>query len=180
MFDNHDNPRMDARYGDGVHNTEIERVIATVLFASRGASLFYNGDEIGMKTTPPERKEDVKDPVGVTGWPAYKGRDGERTPMQWDDSSEAGFTKSSSPWLPVPPTYQDGEREGGGGRSEFDAGLVQGAHRVEEEQPGDGARAECDARCEQCEGTELDAAGAGWIADRGGVQLHRRCANGET
>jgi alpha-glucosidase len=105
VFDNHDNPRIDARYGDGVHNTEIERVIATVLFASRGSSLFYNGDEIGMKTTPPTRKEDVKDPVGVTGWPAYKGRDGERTPMQWDDSSEAGFTKSSSPWLPVPPTY---------------------------------------------------------------------------
>jgi alpha-glucosidase len=106
VFDNHDNPRIDARYGDGTHNTEIERVIATVLFASRGASLFYNGDEIGMKTTPPERKEDVKDPVGVTGWPAYKGRDGERTPMQWDDSSQAGFTKGSSPWLPVPPTYK--------------------------------------------------------------------------
>jgi alpha-glucosidase len=105
VFDNHDNPRIDARYGDGIHNTEIERVIATILFASRGAALFYNGDEIGMKTTPPTRKEDVKDPVGVTGWPVFKGRDGERTPMQWDDSSEAGFTKSSSPWLPVPPTY---------------------------------------------------------------------------
>jgi alpha-glucosidase len=105
VFDNHDNPRLDARYGDGVHDRDIERVIATVLFASRGASLFYNGDEIGMKTTPPTRKEDVKDPVGVTGWPVFKGRDGERTPMQWDDSSEAGFTKSSSPWLPVPPTY---------------------------------------------------------------------------
>ena len=106
VFDNHDNPRIDARYGDGVHNTEIERVIATVLFASRGASLFYNGDEIGMKTTPPTRKEDVKDPVGITGWPAYKGRDGERTPMQWDDSPQSGFTKSSSPWLPVPPEYK--------------------------------------------------------------------------
>jgi alpha-glucosidase len=105
VFDNHDNPRLDVRYGDGVHNTEIERVLATVLFASRGTSLFYYGDEIGMKTTPPERKEDVKDPVGRRDWPIYKGRDGERTPMQWDSSSEAGFTKSSSPWLPVPPTY---------------------------------------------------------------------------
>ncbi len=104
VFDNHDNPRLDARYGDGVHNAEIERVIATVLFASRGASLFYYGDEIGMKTTPPERKEDVKDPVGRRQWPFYKGRDGERTPMQWDSSKEAGFTTSSSPWLPVPPT----------------------------------------------------------------------------
>ncbi len=104
VFDNHDNPRLDARYGDGVHDTDIERVIATMLFASRGTSLFYYGDEIGMKTTPPTRKEDVKDPVGLTGWPKDKGRDGERTPMQWDDSTNAGFS-TATPWLPVPPTY---------------------------------------------------------------------------
>ena len=106
VFDNHDNPRMDARYGNGVDDTDIERVIATMLFASRGASLFYNGDEIGMKTTPPTRKEDVKDPVGLIGWPKDKGRDGERTPMQWSDAANAGFTSASvTPWLPVPPTY---------------------------------------------------------------------------
>ena len=103
IFDNHDNPRLDARYGDGVHDTDIQRVISTVLFASRGAALFYYGDEIGMKTTPPKRKEDVKDPIGVTGWPKEKGRDGERTPMQWDASSNAGFSKAT-PWLPVPPS----------------------------------------------------------------------------
>jgi alpha-glucosidase len=105
VFDNHDNPRIDARYGDGVHNEDIERVLATVLFASKGTALFYNGDEIGMKTTPPERKEDVKDPVGRVAWPFFKGRDGERTPMQWDDSANAGFT-TGTPWLPVPPTYK--------------------------------------------------------------------------
>ena len=105
VFDNHDNPRLDARYGDGVHDTEIERVISTMLFASRGTALFYYGDEIGMKTTPPTRKEDVKDPVGLVGWPKDKGRDGERTPMQWDDSPNAGFTQGT-PWLPVPPTYK--------------------------------------------------------------------------
>ncbi|HEY1987062.1 MAG TPA: alpha-glucosidase [Terracidiphilus sp.] len=104
VFDNHDNPRLDARYGDGVHNSDIQRVISTMLFASRGASLFYYGDEIGMKTTPPTRKEDVKDPVGLTGWPKDKGRDGERTPMQWDASTNAGFSKGT-PWLPVPETY---------------------------------------------------------------------------
>jgi alpha-glucosidase len=106
VFDNHDNPRTDARYGDGVHDTDIERVISTVLFASRGAALFYYGDEIGMKTTPPTRKEDVKDPVGITGWPKDKGRDGERTPMQWDAGPDAGFsTDSVKTWLPIPPTY---------------------------------------------------------------------------
>ncbi|MGA7442175.1 MAG: alpha-glucosidase C-terminal domain-containing protein, partial [Candidatus Sulfotelmatobacter sp.] len=65
----------------------------------------YYGEEIGMKTTPPMRQEDVKDPIGRKGWPKEKGRDGERTPMQWDDSENAGFTKGT-PWLPVPPTYK--------------------------------------------------------------------------
>jgi len=103
LFDNHDNPRLDLRYGDGVHDTEIQRVLATILFASRGASLMYYGDEIGMKTTPPRRKADVKDPIGITGWPKEKGRDGERTPMQWNGSINAGFT-TGTPWLPVPPS----------------------------------------------------------------------------
>jgi alpha-glucosidase len=102
VFDNHDNPRLDMRYADGIHDDDIQRVIATMLFASRGAALFYYGDEIGMKTTPPKRKEDVKDPIGITGWPKEKGRDGERTPMQWDASQNAGFT-NGTPWLPVPP-----------------------------------------------------------------------------
>jgi len=103
LFDNHDNPRLDVRYGDGVHDTAIQRVLATVLLASRGAALMYYGDEIGMKTTPPTRVEDVKDPMGKTGWPKEKGRDGERTPMQWDASANAGFTAATAkPWLPVP------------------------------------------------------------------------------
>jgi alpha-glucosidase len=106
VFDNHDNARLDARYGDGIHDTDIERVISTMLFASRGTAMFYYGDEIGMKTTPPTRKEDVKDPVGLTGWPKDKGRDGERTPMQWDAAPNAGFTSAGvTPWLPVPPTF---------------------------------------------------------------------------
>ena len=108
LFDNHDRPRIDVRYGDGVHDTDIQRVLSTVLFATRGAALFYYGDELGMKTTPPTRKEDVRDPIGITGWPKEKGRDGERTPMQWNVSANAGFTTASAkPWLPVPPSAAD-------------------------------------------------------------------------
>ena len=103
LFDNHDNPRIDARYGDGKNDVAIQRVLSTVLLATHGASMFYYGDEIGMKTTPPTRVEDVKDPIGKIGWPKMKGRDGERTPMQWDASTNSGFSKST-PWLPVPPT----------------------------------------------------------------------------
>jgi alpha-glucosidase len=106
VFDNHDNPRWD-RYGDGTHNTDIGRMLAAILFASRSTALMYYGDEIGMVTTPPTRKEDVKDPIGITGWPKEKGRDGERTPMQWDPGPNAGFTKEGvKPWLPIPPSYK--------------------------------------------------------------------------
>ena len=59
-------------------------------------SLFYYGDEIGMKTTPPTSRDEVKDPVGVRGWPKEKGRDGERTPMQWNTRANAGFCPGRS------------------------------------------------------------------------------------
>jgi alpha-glucosidase len=105
VFDNHDNPRAWDRYGDGKHNDAIARMLATVLLTSRSVAMMYYGQEIGMVTTPPTRKEDVKDPVGLVGWPKDKGRDGERTPMQWDAGSNAGFT-TGTPWLPIPPNYR--------------------------------------------------------------------------
>jgi alpha-glucosidase len=102
VFDNHDNARWD-RYGDGVHNQDIGRMLAAILFASRDTAMMYYGDEIGMKTTPPTRKEDVRDPIGIKGWPKEKGRDGERTPMQWDLAPNAGFSKPGvKTWLPIP------------------------------------------------------------------------------
>ena len=104
VFDNHDNVRSLNRYGDGKHDLDIARGLATVLLATRSTALMYYGEELGMTTTVPTRIEDVKDPVGRTGWPKDKGRDGERTPMQWNDSPEAGFTTSDHPWLPVPPS----------------------------------------------------------------------------
>jgi alpha-glucosidase len=107
VFDNHDNARSWTRYGDGVHNLDIARVIATILLGTRATAMMYYGEELGMTTTPPTRVEDVKDPVGKVGWPKDKGRDGERTPMQWDGSPNAGFTTvSATPWLPVPPSYK--------------------------------------------------------------------------
>jgi alpha-glucosidase len=105
VISNHDIVRSFDRYGDGQHNDQIARVMAALYLTLRGTPIMYYGEEIGMKTTPPNRKEDVKDPIGKTGWPKEKGRDGERTPMQWDSSENAGFSKVT-PWLPVPPTYK--------------------------------------------------------------------------
>jgi alpha-glucosidase len=67
----------------------------------------YYGDEIGMSTTPPARKEDVKDPIGIIGWPKEKGRDGDRTPMQWTPGKDAGFSTAETTWLPIPPSYKE-------------------------------------------------------------------------
>src|SRR5208283_113496 len=103
VFDNHDNIRAIDRYGDGIHNDQINKLLATLLFTTRATALMYYGEELGMTTTTPTRREDVKDPIGITGWPKEKGRDGERTPMQWDASDKAGFT-TGDPWLPVPPS----------------------------------------------------------------------------
>jgi alpha-glucosidase len=105
VISNHDIARSYDRYGDGKHNDQITKLMAALYLTLRGTPIMYYGEEIGMKTTPPTRKEDVKDPIGRTGWPKEKGRDGERTPMQWNTSQNAGFT-TGKPWLPVPPTYK--------------------------------------------------------------------------
>ena len=103
VISNHDIIRSYDRYGDVEHNDQIAKLMAGLYLTLRGTPIMYYGEEIGMKTTPPTRKEDVKDPIGRSGWPKEKGRDGERTPMQWDDSENAGFSKAK-PWLPVPAT----------------------------------------------------------------------------
>lgn len=105
VIGNHDRDRSYDRYGDGVHNDQIAKLMAALYLTLRGTPIMYYGEEIGMKTTLPTRKEDVKDPIGQKGWPQEKGRDGERTPMQWDESPNAGFS-TTAPWLPVPPTYK--------------------------------------------------------------------------
>ncbi len=115
VFDNHDNPRLD-RYckaeatGTGADATPeqcvaIQKMLSTLLFTAKATALMYYGDEIGMATTPPARKEDVKDPIGILGWPKEKGRDGDRTPMQWTPGKDAGFSTADKTWLPIPPSY---------------------------------------------------------------------------
>src|SRR5258707_4588607 len=104
FFSNHDQPRQWDRYGDGVHNDQIAKLMAALLLTTRATPLMYYGEEIGMRTTTTGRKGGVQDPIGKIGWPEEKGRDGERTPMQWDASKNAGFSTAERPWLPVPPS----------------------------------------------------------------------------
>jgi alpha-glucosidase len=101
VLSNHDIVRSYVRYGDGVHNDAIAKLMAALYLTLRGTPILYYGEEIGMTNNNPTRKEDVKDPIGKLGWPNEKGRDGERTPMQWSSATNAGFS-TAQPWLPVP------------------------------------------------------------------------------
>jgi alpha-glucosidase len=102
---NHDTVRSYDRYGDGVQTDASAKVVAALYLTLRGTPITYYGEELGMTNNDPQRREDVKDPIGRIGWPKEKGRDGERTPMQWDATANAGFS-TGTPWLPVPASYE--------------------------------------------------------------------------
>jgi alpha-glucosidase len=99
---NHDVSRLATRWCDG-DPTKV-RLALLMLLGLRGTVVLYQGDEIGLTDGAIERHQ-VLDPVGERFWPAYRGRDPERTPMPWNDGPGAGFTAPGvTPWLPLPVT----------------------------------------------------------------------------
>ena len=94
VLGNHDQPRIASRVGDAQ-----AKVAAMLLLTLRGTPTLYYGDEIGMRQIkiPPHR---VRDPYELNVPGLGLGRDGCRTPMQWDASDKAGFTEGD-PWLPL-------------------------------------------------------------------------------
>ena len=101
VITNHDITRSYTRYADGKHNDEIAKLMAAFYLTLRGTAIMYYGEELGMENNDPKTRDQVQDPVGKLSWPKDKGRDGERTPMQWTSGTNAGFT-TGKPWLPVP------------------------------------------------------------------------------
>jgi alpha-glucosidase len=99
VLGNHDRPRIASRVG-----REQARIAAMLLLTLRGTPTVYYGDEIGMVQVPipPER---VHDPVEKNLPGLGLGRDGERTPMQWDAGPHAGFSEVE-PWLPLADDYR--------------------------------------------------------------------------
>jgi len=98
VLGNHDRPRVATRVG-----REQARVAAMLLLTLRGTPTIYQGDEIGLVDTkiPPWR---VQDPWEKNVPGLGLGRDPQRSPMQWDDSRNAGFT-CGAPWLPLGDDY---------------------------------------------------------------------------
>jgi alpha-glucosidase len=100
-FSNHDVIRHATRWSDYGEPDNIARLAAAMLLSFEGSICLYQGEELGQTETDILFHE-LTDPPGITFWPDYKGRDGCRTPMVWDDSLTGGFT-TGTPWLPVKP-----------------------------------------------------------------------------
>jgi alpha-glucosidase len=103
VLSSHDAPRPRSRFDAAVHGAERARVAALMLLTLRGTPFLYYGEEIGMRDgdIPADR---ICDPVGKR-FPSL-GRDPERTPMQWDQSPGAGFSRTADTWLPLGPDYE--------------------------------------------------------------------------
>ncbi len=102
FFSSHDHPRQWSVFGDGIHNNQIAKLTAALTLTQRGTTLLYYGEELGMATMPASELKAF--PTGPKR-PRADDRDGERTPMQWNSTAHAGFTKGE-PWLPVQSTYR--------------------------------------------------------------------------
>ena len=123
-FENHDRPRVISRWGnDTTYRVECAKAYATVLHGMQGTPYIYQGEEIGMVNCQYEieeyddieirnayeelvvnNKSITEDAFKNAVWKV--GRDNARTPMQWDDSKNAGFTMGQ-PWLKVNPRYKE-------------------------------------------------------------------------
>lgn len=97
-LDNHDLVRSYTRLG-GRNAESRARVAAAMLLTLRGTPIIYYGQELGMPHSRIPRRL-MRDPVGTRFWPLPVGRDGARTPMQWNGGTNAGFS-AAEPWLPV-------------------------------------------------------------------------------
>ncbi|WP_443595273.1 glycoside hydrolase family 13 protein [Agathobacter sp.] len=120
FWDNHDLPRIVSRWGnDREYRVESAKMLAILLHGMQGTPYIYQGEELGM-TNVQYDIEDYKDCEIINMYherleKGYskdeimksiyaKGRDNARTPMQWDDSANAGFT-TGTPWIKVNDNY---------------------------------------------------------------------------
>ena len=122
FWDNHDLPRIVSHWGnDGVYREKSAKMLATILHGMQGTPYIYQGEELGMTNADfesidqfrdietlnmyRERIEKGYDPEDVMRSVHAKSRDNARTPMQWDDSENAGFT-TGTPWIGVNGNYK--------------------------------------------------------------------------
>ncbi|MDC0116231.1 alpha-amylase family glycosyl hydrolase [Octadecabacter sp.] len=97
-FSNHDVVRHATRWKT---SPDAMKAMTTLMMCLRGSACIYQGEELGLHEAD-VAFEDLQDPYGIEFWPEFKGRDGCRTPMVWENSNaNGGFSVSQTPWLPV-------------------------------------------------------------------------------
>ncbi len=97
---NHDVARVLSRWGGAGADRQLAKLLLAMVCSLRGSACLYQGEELGL-TEAEIAFEDLQDPYGINFWPEFKGRDGCRTPMPWDDQEpNAGFSPHK-PWLPL-------------------------------------------------------------------------------
>jgi len=102
---NHDVERVLSRWGNGDASAQLANLFTAMVCSLRGSVCIYQGEELGL-TEVDVPYESLRDPYGIAFWPQFKGRDGCRTPMPWDDAdAQAGFSHGM-PWLPVPEEHR--------------------------------------------------------------------------
>ena len=123
FWDNHDQPRVLSRFGNLDYMQDSAKMLATTLHFLKGTPYIYQGEEIGMTNYPFTSLDEVrdvevfnayqdlvKDKKALTHEQMMKGicassRDNARTPMQWNNENNAGFT-TGTPWINVNPNYK--------------------------------------------------------------------------
>ena len=101
---NHDVERVLSRWGNGDKSVRMAGLLTAMVCSLRGSVCVYQGEELAL-TEAEVPFESLQDPYGIAFWPNFKGRDGCRTPLPWNDTDNAGFS-SGKPWLPVPDDHR--------------------------------------------------------------------------
>ena len=107
-FSNHDVMRHVSRWAAEAEDCDqFAKLTAGLLLSLRGSICLYQGEELGL-TEAELTFEDLTDPFGIAFWPEFKGRDGCRTPMVWQqDAPHGGFSTADKTWLPVTETHKN-------------------------------------------------------------------------
>ncbi len=101
-YSNHDVKRHKTRWDLG---GESSRAFTTLMMCLKGSACIYQGEELGFDEAD-VAFEELQDPYGVEFWPTFKGRDGCRTPIAWENTNQnGGFSNADKTWLPVSPTH---------------------------------------------------------------------------
>lgn len=101
---NHDVKRVVSRWGGEAAPPDLPKLLVALVASLRGSVCIYQGEELGLAEADVPFAQ-LQDPYGIAFWPSFKGRDGCRTPMPWDDSKSAGFS-TAAPWLPIPDQHR--------------------------------------------------------------------------